>query len=375
MLTKWLTLGRLFKKYFWRYNLQPEYVIFQSTSRCNLHCKHCFLWQGNQEWQNTNQGKYDLTLKEITKISQSMKDFFFLNIGGGEPFTRSDLPQIAKIFYTNNHVQNLLIPTNGTLTKKILASTEAILKNCPNLNVHIDVSIDGIGPLHNKIREGNDTFNKAIKTIYELKKLNTNYPRLMVGTITAHMTYNQQHLGEIYSYIKTRLKPDSPTIALTRGTPRQPQAKDINIDYYRKLTQTMERDFIQGKVAGFKNVLFWPLIMSTKILMHQMVIATYTKGYQIPCLAGRLNVVIYSNGDVYPCEMLTDQKIGNLREVDYNFQKLWQSTKLKRIVKKIVKTKCFCTHECHLPMNILYAPQSLPKLLILSLKILAHHRQ
>lgn len=355
---------RLVKKYLWRNNLQPEYVIFQATSQCNLHCKHCFLWQSDKYgWENTNKGRNDLTLNEIRKISRSMGSFFFLNIGGGEPFTRKDLPEIAQTFYANNHIQNLLIPTNGTLTGNILDSTEQVLKMCPKLNVSIDVSVDGIGKLHNKIREGKDTFIKAMMTLKGLLKLKKKYPKLQVGTITTHMFQNQKHLLEIYDYLKEKIKPDAITFALTRGAPREPKSKNINIKYYIKLNKKMESDYLGNKVSGFRKIFLWPVVVASKILMHRLVINTYLKGYQIPCFAGQLNAVIYSNGDVYPCEMLTKQKIGNLREVNFDFQKLWRSKKLKKIIKEIKEKKCFCTHECHLPINIIYSPKYILKIL------------
>lgn len=354
---------RLVKKYFWRKDLQPEYVIFQATSQCNLHCQHCFLWQGNKYgWENTNRGKNDLNLDEIRKISRSMENFFFLNIGGGEPFLRKDLPQIAQIFYANNHIQNLLIPTNGTLTEDILDSTEQILKSCPKLNVSVDVSVDDIGKLHNEIREGKDTFIRAIRTLKCLLKLKKKYPKLQVGTITTHMFQNQEHLQEVYDYLK-RIKPDAITFALTRGRPRESMSKNINIKYYIELNKKMESDYLRDKVSGFRKIFLWPVVIASKILMHRLVIETYLRGYQIPCLAGQLNAVIYSNADIYPCEMLTKQKIGNLRKVNFNFQKLWRSQKLKKIIKEIKERKCFCTHECHLPVNIIYSPKYLFKIL------------
>ena len=359
---------RLARKYFWRHQLQPEYVILIATSNCNLHCKHCFLWQKNPYgWGNLDRGKNDLTIEEIEKISQSMEDFFFLNIGGGEPFIRKDLPKIVETFYRNNHIQNLLIPTNGTLNETILSSTKIILEKCPQLKVSIDVSIDGIGKLHNEIRKGTDTFNKAIKSLNDLLKLKKTYSNLQVGTITSHMSYNQKHLEEIYNFLKKEIKPDSITLALTRGTPRQPKAKNIDIKYYQKLSKEMEHDFKKGEVSGFRKIILWPLIIATKILMHRLVTRTYLDGFQIPCKAGQLNAVIYSNGDVYPCEMLTNARVGNLREANYDFKKLWGSEMLKETVGKIKKNKCFCTHECHLPINILFSPKMLPKLFWLSL--------
>ena len=43
-----------------------------------------------------------------------------------------------------------------------------------------------------------------------------------------------------------------------------------------------------------------------------------------PCLAGRVSAVIYEDGRLAPCEILPDV-IGNLKDVDYQFSKLWES--------------------------------------------------
>ena len=54
------------------------------------------------------------------------------------------------------------------------------------------------------------------------------------------------------------------------------------------------------------------------------------KGYQVPCYAANLSGVIYAGGDVYPCEIL-EEPLGNLRDADYDFRKIWFSgTKASR---------------------------------------------
>ena len=32
---------------------------------------------------------------------------------------------------------------------------------------------------------------------------------------------------------------------------------------------------------------------------------------------------MFANGDIYPCELLIDRKLGNVREADYDFKKIW----------------------------------------------------
>ena len=86
---------------------------------------------------------------------------------------------------------------------------------------------------------------------------------------------------------------------------------------------------------------------------YNMVSKTYEENkMQTICYASRIAAVIYPNGDVHPCEILdSSKKIGNLRDYDMNFRKLWRSKRNQEIADWIVKTKCFCTHECNVACN------------------------
>jgi len=58
--------------------------------------------------------------------------------------------------------------------------------------------------------------------------------------------------------------------------------------------------------------------------------------------------VIYDEGTVSSCENL--EPVGNLRDYDWNFQKLWLSPAMQERRKKAADG-CFCTHEsnCYYP--------------------------
>ena len=45
--------------------------------------------------------------------------------------------------------------------------------------------------------------------------------------------------------------------------------------------------------------------------------------------------------------------IGNLRENDMNFMKIWEGLKAKETKEYILKTNCNCSYECALTYNIL----------------------
>ncbi len=57
-----------------------------------------------------------VTLDEIEKISKSLPGLLHLILTGGEPFLRSDIEEIAGVFYKNSGTKSISIPTNGFFT-------------------------------------------------------------------------------------------------------------------------------------------------------------------------------------------------------------------------------------------------------------------
>ena len=90
--------------------------------------------------------------------------------------------------------------------------------------------------------------------------------------------------------------------------------------------------------------------------------STFETGqYQSPCYAGITNGIIYPTGDVFACEIRSDSKLGNLKDVDYDLRSLWFSPRADELRKDIKDNKCFCTFECQLSTNVLFNPTQLAK--------------
>lgn len=313
----------------------PEYVTFFITKRCNCRCKHCFV--------DINKEQNELTLEEIAKMSKTMGKFSVLSLTGGEPFLREDIGEIARIFYKNNSIKFLIIPTNGSLD--IIDKVKGIKENCPKLNIRIFVSIDEIGQKHNEIRRL-DVFDKAVNTVKELKKIDG----IKVGTITTFSTLNQDRIFDIKEWIKVNLQPNLMNFPIVRDNDK---LSKINISIYEKLVSDLKTDNIINKA---------------KKVMNNLVIETIKKDkYLTPCYAGSINAVIYPNGDIYPCELL-NSKIGNIKDFNYNFRKLWFSLVAKKIRLHIKKTKCFCVHGCNMLPNVIFNPKYYYKILMMKSK-------
>ena len=73
----------------------------------------------------------------------------------------------------------------------------------------------------------------------------------------------------------------------------------------------------------------------------------------IPCLAVQRHLVIFSNGDVSPCELLPP--VGNIKQK--SLQEILKGQLLKQSVEKIRAGSCYCTHECNMLDSILLNPR------------------
>jgi MoaA/NifB/PqqE/SkfB family radical SAM enzyme len=293
--------------------------------------------------------------REIERISETLGgNLGVLILAGGEPFTRKDLPEIARAFYTNNKLESIYIMSNGQIQKRIFPDVTRILQECPNLNVTVALGIDGPRKEHEKIRQKPGSWDIAIDTARQLQAIKKEYSRLDVQTCTCFMNSNQDTIFEWYDFLKYDLKPDKVNFNYIRPPSADPKELDIDHSLYAKLAQMIDDDSRHAAIKnnyGGKAGFFKAAI---DIYMHGLIAKTQeTQTAQMTCYAGTAGGVIYDEGTVSSCENL--EPVGNLRNFDWNFQKLWLSPAMQARRQK-AHDGCFCTHESNsyypsLPFN------------------------
>ena len=135
-----------------------ESLFLFVTSTCNSLCRTCFYWE------ELNQGR-DLTFAQFATLSRTAPTFHKLWISGGEPFLRKDLAEIIELFYINNGVRHVNLPTNGLLPEKLDAVISRVLARCPELVIDLNFSLDGPANTHDAIRGVPNNFEKTLATI------------------------------------------------------------------------------------------------------------------------------------------------------------------------------------------------------------------
>ena len=348
-----LALGRPFS---------PAVLNILVTSVCDLRCTHCFF---TEELDDAPRKKLQMKTREIERISETLGgNLGVLILAGGEPFTRKDLPEIVRAFYNNNHLESVYITSNGQIQQRIFADVVRMLQECPRLNVTLALGIDGLKEEHDRIRQKNGSWDTVIDTARRLQAIKAEYPRLDVQTCTCFMNSNQDTIFDWYDYLKNELKPDKVNFNYIRPPVARQKELDIDSARYARLADRIAEDSRSGAIknhyagdSGFFKA-------ALDVHMHGLIARTQeTQRAQLTCYAGTAGGVIYDDGAVSSCEILPP--VGNLRDFDWNFQKLWFSPAMEAR-RKQAADGCFCTHEsnCYYP-SLPFNPKHLVQILTL----------
>ncbi|HCC68995.1 MAG TPA: radical SAM protein [Nitrospiraceae bacterium] len=336
---------------------RPIHLTFFVTRRCNLRCPFCFYLM-QKEAVNSQP---ELALEEIEKISSSMRSLLWLAFSGGEVYLRKDIVEISKIFYKNNKPSIMLYPTNGMLPEVIKDITEEILRHCKKSIVVVKLSLDGLYSAHDMLRGSPKSFEKTMQTYEVLSELLEKYPNFELGINTVFCSENQDNMDEIIEFVSGLNMIRTHTLSMIRGNIKDESFKNVDIEKYQNAAEKIEKN-LKEKMASIYRFRGARLKAAQDILQRRLIYQTMLqKRRLIPCYAGKLNLVLTETGDVYPCESL-NQKMGNVRDYDYNMGKVLRSAGAKNVIHSIQKNSCYCSHECYFMTNILFNPRMYPAL-------------
>lgn len=319
----------------------PLIISFLVTNRCNLKCKHCFYHQTTKGTKVKDQE--EMTIDEYLKLSKSMEPFRAALLCGGEPYMRDDLHEIVRILHANNKIERAGTSTNGQLTTNIIKQVSLICSQNRDLTFGLNFSLEGFEETNDFIR-GKGTFKRSIQTWKECKKIANIYNNLRLGVTFTINLINQNESEEFINWVIKELQPDVYGLMKTRQSPRGgEELKDISLEKYNTARKAIIKYIKEGKIGDA------PAIFSHYVYQT---IADGKRSFH--CYAGKHGGFINYNGDVNVCEVFPDAqcsdqplKLGNLRDYDMDFLKLWNSEhalKIKQLVGKHPACE-MCTHE------------------------------
>lgn len=265
-------------------------VDLHITENCNLRCRHCGVTDGSKR-------KDYLTTEQIFRIIDEAKEARAgsLNITGGEPILREDLPAILS--YAARRIKTVLA-TNATLI------TEWEARLIDDLDLKIQISLDGPSEsIHDHIR-GKGAFARTMMAVDLLGKLGAQEKVSLCATVSKN---NLDHIPSLLKLAQEKGISEVKFIPLQNmGTASlywdelAPSSQDY-AQFYSYLYQDAVVEFPELRInPGFQG-----------FVLH------HPPGQTSWCQIGQM-LIIDAQGDIYPCPLLMEPpfRLGNVLEVD-----------------------------------------------------------
>lgn len=341
----------------------PISVVHFVTRRCNARCSFCFV-----DFDSPMGRSLEMTVPEIERLTRSFGPRLTnVNITGGEPFLRRDLPEIVDLYYRLAGVRSVYVTSNGYFTKRTVELADLVRQRHPDRLLMVSISIDATPERHDAIRRVDGLFARAMSTYHALEAAG---PTTMANIAITVSHENHEQIPELYQLLVGQLGVRSVTAVAVRdeGVHRVGERQGI-ATAYRWLTQRIVDDHRSGVLRGYDPGTLQGRVMNRKNeILWDLVASTYQEPrYVSPCRAASLFAVIDADAGVHPCEVL-DRPLGNLRDHDMDFGSLWSSPAAVEARRWIVESKCHCSYECALGFNILGNARYQPALLRAALR-------
>jgi len=282
--------------------IRPTVLIYNCTWVCDAKCTMCNNWK----WGNR---KEDMTLEQLEPVMDS--PFWGavenLNISGGEPTTRLDLPEMVEMFQRRlPRLRKIGINTTGLTPARAIPMLTRIVKFCAehDLLISIRVSLDGIGDVHDQVRAVKNGFDKASKTIAAMQALAREHGNFSFGIASTIFAKNLDDAENILTWART--KDLDVVFNMLRFTDAMLHNGGLKETIgFQEREETFMRKFFLDRVKEES-------VLSGQAFMYLHYADMIANGYHrtMPCPFQSQGLLLNPNGDLHYCE--NSQKIGNV---------------------------------------------------------------
>jgi MoaA/NifB/PqqE/SkfB family radical SAM enzyme len=282
--------------------IRPTVLIYNCTWVCDAKCEMCNNWKHGDR-------KSDMTLAQL---EPAMQHPFWgavenLNISGGEPTTRNDLPEMVEMFQRHlPRMRKIGINTTGLTPHRAIPMLTRIVKVCAahDLLVSIRVSLDGIGDIHDQVRHVKRGFDKACETITAMQALSDEYSNFQFGIAATIFATNIDDAQNILAWARTKRL--DVVFNMLRFTDAMLNNKELE-----------EKIGFQQREEDFMRKFFLDRVQEESVLSGQAFLYLHyadmiANGYKrtMPCPFQTQGLLLNPYGDLHYCE--NSNAIGNV---------------------------------------------------------------
>lgn len=280
------------------------------TYRCNARCTMC------NRYKAPSTPEEEISIETIRKLPQ----MYFTNITGGEPFIRTDLPDIIRELYTKS--DRIVISTNGFFTDRIIS----LAKEFPQIGIRI--SIEGLEKTNNEIRGLENGYQRGYQTLKKLREMG-------LKDVGFGMTVQDKNANDLV-----------PLYEISNDLGMEFATASLHNSFYFVESHNIIHD--RPMVAKNFELLINRLLSSNSpkkwfraYFNHGLINYIYSQPRLLPCDMSFDTFFIDPYGDVMPCNGTKDKEVmGNLN--NQTWDELWNSPEAERVRKKVRN----CDRQC-----------------------------
>jgi radical SAM protein with 4Fe4S-binding SPASM domain len=309
-----------------------------------MKCRHCFVHSA------LNQKRPELSVDEINRMAAHIPAMQRVHLGGGEPFARPDIGELAVTVSNRWRAGVVCVPTNGWFTERILAGMIHYGERASgNLRLHFSINSPDPDKM-DAFTKLKGSFVRWRRSIDAALSLAARFPQITVVALATYNEFNQHEFKALIDFLHQSVGVQDFSFQLARTHAGYAPALDIG--HFREMNDYYFRTWNKQN----------PLLASFRRATREQS-ANYFEApvYAERCTSGKLRVVMSPEGDIYPCEKLgypnlkemDAWKMGNIRDFDYDLNALVRSKKARLMYERICSRNCHCDHNIDQSLRVL----------------------
>jgi MoaA/NifB/PqqE/SkfB family radical SAM enzyme len=268
----------------------------------------------------------------------------------------------------NNGVKVINLPTNGLLPDRLEQGVDRLLAECPALEIHLNLSLDGIGETHDHQRGVPGGFHKTLSTLRRVKQRYSGRSKLITNVATVITPDNYDEVMDLSAYLLRNELCAVHLLEVVRGDPKDPATKGLSRAQVQDL---QDRFYVMNEEMSRR--LFDDFNPVSKAIAERAYLGfiRFLNGIQqdnlegpspwgMDCTAGETTLVVDHDGNFRSCEMRPP--IGNLRDYGFDTTAVMESRAMRDEIAAIgggARANCWCTHGCWIISSMKFSPRAM----------------
>ena len=272
---------------------KPDIGFIEITRKCATRCRLCYVDSGEEKPDALSKSEIFETIDQMADMGIG-----FIVLSGGDPLTNGDMLEILEYINKKRKLK-------AGISTSLLTLTEDVAKKMKELNVLVQVSLDGSTSEVNDWNRGKGSYEKTMQGLKLLKRYEI--PFRFAYVINKHNVEDVEDmvmLGHELGAIEVAFgKVKIAGRAKGQEEVAYPGVKEMASTYHK-----LYRKEIEMRQTGV-----------TIRCKHNQALLTglHDRVGCLPCGAGRTFVHVSYNGNIVPCSLLSNEKefyLGNVKK-------------------------------------------------------------